>query len=474
MNIRHPLERRVEAWVRAKHMVAVGDRIIIAVSGGPDSVALLSVLNSWKTIWKFELWVAHFNHGLRGGESEEDARFVRRLCGRLGVEFVCQQLDLDERVRRRKRLSLQEYAREVRYQALSEMAEQLSATKIALGHTADDQAETVLMWMIRGSGATGLSGIQPIRRPRCIRPLLQVSRDEIVAYLQAQGLDYRVDSSNLKPVYLRNRIRQDLMPVLKRFNPSMVRVLSRQADILGEENRYLDHLASQALDHVKCAGTERELTLSRTRLLALPLALQRRVVRLVFQQGGQTMMNPRFDAIAAVLDRVVGGRSSSSVTVCGVFVTREYEDIRFQFQHAFADPQQEGRTGQLNCSIPSQLVWPMTGQTIEVGMDTYRGNALRTDRYHALFDASSFTKDLLVRSWRPGDHFCPLGLDGKRKKLQDFFSDMKVTRSKRKVIPLLVAPEGILWVVGYRTDHRFRVTDTTCETLTARTSLEVG
>jgi len=464
-------EQSIETVIRDKRMCPSESRVLVAVSGGPDSVALLAVLHALRKRLGVELMVAHLDHGLRGEESKQDAQFVRQLCDRLGVEVMVQELGLKKTLARQQGLSLQEYAREARYTALYEMAQERNASKIALGHTADDQAETVLMWMIRGSGTNGLKGMYPVRGPYIIRPLLGMDRAEIVEYLNSRGLAYRNDSTNAQPIYLRNQIRRDLVPVLKRFNPKVVRVLGRQVEILREENRYLDQMAMDALNRVTQGCEEHGLVLSRSRLVALPLALKRRVICLAIKENSQKVRMVGFESVEAVLTKVVGGRTGAGIQVHGTWISREYETIRFQ--HII--PQAEkGELGDEEAKdrpipIPSCVSWPLTGQTLKVVLRNKTDwDGVRASSPHvAYLDASTFTPSLSLRCWRPGDSFSPLGLGGQRKKLQDFFTDLKVERSKRIRLPLLVAPEGILWVAGYRINHRFRVTEPTSQVLVA-------
>ena len=470
MNSPALFERKVLKWARDRSLIVPGDHVVVAVSGGPDSVALLLLFQSWRKALNLTLWVGHINHGLRGKESEEDAEFVAELCDQIEVPFIQKRLALGRSHSQQKGLSLQALAREGRYKALVETGKECRATKIALGHTRDDQAETVMMWMLRGCGAAGLAGMQPLRSPHFIRPLLQVSRPEILSYLTAKGWGYREDSSNLSPVYLRNRIRQELLPVLKRFNPGIVRVLSRQAEILREETEYLDLLAREARISVTQDETEQGIILSSSGLLGLPLSLRRRVILMTIQQVAQKSTRPRFDMVETVVERIVKGQSGSSVQVGGVIVAREYEEIRFQSLSSGQEAAEPVRRPELAFPIPSILTWPPTSQTIEgQTMPSAKVSFSHTPDIE-YFDASSFTKELIVRSWKAGDYFCPLGLEGKRKKIQDFFSDIKLSQSKRKMVPLLVAPEGILWVGGYRADHRFRVRRSTQEVLMTRIS----
>ncbi len=472
------LLRRLADVARVKRLFEPGDRLLIAVSGGPDSVALLSLLSELAPSWKLDLRAVHINHGLRGEESEEDARFVVELCDRLGVKVTVEPAPLHARRGLGERRCLQESAREARYAAMRRIGEALGAGKIALGHTADDQAETVLMWMLRGAGAGGLGGIPPIREGVFVRPLLECRRAEILAYLRDQALAFREDSSNANPVYLRSRVRHELLPTLRRWNPAIVEVLRRQADILREEDRWLEERTTDHAARLTSALGQDAVVLDREGLLALPLALQRRVVRRLIRRVGGTARGPSFGAVSAVLERIARGASGSELTVQGITVGRVYETIIFRplgRDMAVGEfPESTGRwvpAAGIPMVVPSTLSWSPTGQLLRVSyrpaVDTDRSLRQTASRMTALLDMDRFTGDLRVRTWRPGDAFQPLGMGGRRKKLQDFFSDMKVPRAERHRVPLLATSEGILWVAGYRADHRFRVTRSTRRILVA-------
>lgn len=456
------LARRVAATARARGLLKPADRVLVAVSGGPDSVALLSVLSALARSWDLTLQAVHVNHGLRGAESDEDASFVTGLCDRLGVPLVIERVPLRGPAGRRRGRSLQEEAREARYDAMVRVATALRMDKIALGHTADDQAETLVMWMLRGSGTAGLAGIPPARGPLVIRPLLDIGRAEITAYLEAQGLPFRVDSSNAKPLYLRNRIRHELLPALKRFNPGLLGVFKRQAEILREEDLYLEQVAIEHLARLTREAAAGECVVDRAGLLALPLALRRRVVRTLIRQTSGRVQGPRFGAVTAVLDRVVEGRSGAAITVPGAHVAREYGSIRFRSSGRTTADAPGSEAASLPVPVPSTIRWPLTGQTIRVTLrdlsSAHRPALPPPSQSVAVLDADRFTLELAVRSWESGDAFRPLGMQGRRKKLQDFFADMKLPRAARRRVPLLVAPEGILWVGGHRPDHRFTAT----------------
>jgi len=437
-------------------------------------VALLASLGELIPSWNLRLSVFHINHGLRGEESDEDERFVAGLCNRLGITFRCERIDLKETAGGRSRgASLQERAREARYEVLAKIGRELEVDKVVLGHTADDQAETLLMWMLRGAGMAGLAGIPPTRERFFIRPLLDVARADILGYLEARGLTYRTDSSNAKPLYVRNRVRRELLPLLKRYNPAIVTVLTRQADILREEDLCLNQWVSEQLARI----SRREggaVLVDRAGLLALPLAVQRRLVRAVLRQTSGLVKGPAFQAVASVLNLASQGQSGSRVTVRGASVERAYGWIRFSPSDEHSSGRRNSATSgdpsvKLILPVPSLLRWPLTGQVIRAtqgGLPVTDSAPIKTGRA-GTFDADLVTLPLLVRSWTAGDWFCPAGLGGRKKKLQDYFSDIKLARHERAKVPLLVAPEGIMWIGGYRADHRFlaRVGTTTTVTV---------
>lgn len=446
--------------VRQDGLVSPEDRVAVAVSGGPDSVALLHVLSAWRGPLKLELIVVHVNHGLRGRESEDDAAFVERLARQLDVPFCLKRLNLQRLLRERKGESRQAVAREKRYELLREASQEWRGTKVALGHTQDDQAETILMGMLRGAGLAGLSGM-PAQRPPCvIRPFLHVSRAEIVQYLNRKQCGFRVDSSNASPKYLRNRVRHELIPLLRTFNPKIVRVLSRQAAVLRQEHRLLDDAATVALESVRIDDAQEGVTLGRSQFLTHPTPVQRRMIILTVEKLPHTPGPLKREAVETILQHVVRGTSGAAARFHDLNVEREYDRIIFS-RSSVNGERTLNQEGHCPWSFPGSIRWPLTGQILEGTVRDADGVSIRPDATVAYLDADQFSRELVVRSWKRGDYFFPRGMAGKRKKIQDFFSDLKVRRSERHTVPILAAAEGIIWVGGYRSDHRFRVTGTT-------------
>ena len=462
------MEERVHQMIKTRDLLSAGEHLVVAVSGGPDSVALLACLTALSARWNWALSIGHVNHGLRGRESEEDAAFVKELGAQFGVPVSICEVPLNKQNAKLSKQSFQAYAREARYQALVNIFEERRATKIVTGHTADDQAETVVMWMLRGSGTAGLSGIPMRRGERIVRPLLGIPRSDIMSYLKKQKLKWRIDSSNSQPVYFRNRLRQDLLPQLKDISPGIVKVLVRQADILSEDHAYLEEVAAEAFQKNILAQGVGTITLTRTGLLTLPVSIRRRVVRQSFQEITGHTQGPRFDIVQELLYCLQHRQSGWTLATKNVQVTQEYDRLIFsQIKEVGTHQVDNDLSTEVDLEIPGAAVWPLTGQSMAVSLKQDLKTSSQPQKLSLRLDVDTFTPKLTLRNYKPGDVFCPTGMGGKRKKLQDFFSDIKLPRSQRKKVPLLVAPEGILWVGGLRADERFRVTSATSSIVVA-------
>jgi tRNA(Ile)-lysidine synthase len=465
----HHLERTVERFVERHGLLEAGDRILVAVSGGPDSVALLLCLNTLRDKWSWDLLVGHVDHGIRGEESAEDAIFVKTLAENLGIPSLIHPIRIQKAEVRQSRKSLQEFARERRYLALKDMALEVRAAKIALGHQADDQAETVLMWMMRGSGTGGLSGMPPRRGRTLVRPLLDQTRSDILDYLAVKGAAFRTDSTNAHPIYLRNRVRGEIIPFLEQYSPGIVKVLSRQAHILREDHAYLEGMAQEVVQRHGLLAESGQFSISRAALLALPLSIRRRVIRLGLQRFWGNSHWPRFDVVEHLLGQIESGHSGWVFDWQGVSVKQEYDQVVILSRQSMSGVLQGESVPEMILTIPGEVTWPWTGQRVRLE-STGNGELGNASLKEFRFDRDTFTLPLILRSWQPGDRFCPGGFGGKRKKLQDYFSDIKLPRAQRHRIPLLVAPEGILCVGGVRSDERFQVSASTTSVLVVKIS----
>jgi tRNA(Ile)-lysidine synthase len=360
---------------------------------------------------------------------------------------------------------------------MRQLAHEAGADCIAVGHTANDQAETLLMWMLRGAGMTGLAGMPYAREDKVIRPLLAATREEVMAYLDHEGLTYRRDSSNEKPLYHRNRIRKELLPVITRLAPSAVRVLQRQADLLREDEQCLEHITHNLMRALVSHESKGVLRVNRQAFSELPIALQRRLIRTILRTYDAEGRASSVRVVESIRCVFLKGRSGARLSLKQAFVTLDKGSVQFsqgvEKNHGYETNPGQGKRVTLALPGPSTVYWASTNQQIHVQLMTRRA-AQEVGRAPSqglvLFDADRFSEPLLIRAWQAGDRFSPHGMQGKSKKLQDFFTDQKVPRHERAKVPLLVAPEGILWVVGMRQDDRFVVRARTARCLVASLS----
>ena len=437
----------VKETIGRHRLLAPGDTVVVAVSGGPDSVCLLDLLRELAPELSLSLHVAHLDHGFRGEESAGEARFVERLARSLDMAVTVERRDVPAYCAERG-LSAQEGAREVRYAFLESVAQQIGARRIAIGHTANDQAETVVMRMLRGAGMAGLSGMPP-KRDRLIRPLIDVTRQQVLGYLAERSLEFVTDPSNSKLIYTRNRVRQELMPVLERFNPRVVEALAAEASVLREDLLALDHAAEVLLKDVLRQSGKRTL-LEREGLLALPPALRRwalsRAMDRLAPESGLSFVQTG-DALG-FLQHAQSGRMMELPG--GLVLEREYGTFVVRLSAAPPSFDRE-------LAVPGTTASPDRGLVVLTEVRKTSENMPESGNYlwQAQFDYAKIALPLRLRSRRRGDVFQPAGMGGGRKKLQDFFVDEKVPRHRRDQVPILATEQDVLWVVGMRTDGRF-------------------
>jgi tRNA(Ile)-lysidine synthase len=383
----------------------------------------------------------------RGKESEDEALFVARLAEELGIPSTIESVDAAALCRERG-LSVQAGAREARYAFLSRTAEKIGASRIATGHTATDQAETVLLRLLRGAGSAGLAGIPPIRGP-FIRPLIEITREQVLEHLEQSGLPFVTDPSNRKPLYTRNRIRLELMPVLKQFNPRIVETLAAETAMLKDESEALEQYVESAA-HAVTAKQGDGFVVRRDAFLALHMAIRRRLFRRLAEaitEGPSGLSRVQVDEALQFMSAATTGRTMR--LPAALTIERTYERFLIGPSTVIAP---------FTCRlvVPGRTAVPECG--IEVGTFLCSGQEAPPDTnycWQALFDYDKIGLPLQVRNRRPGDRFHPAGLGGKSKKLQDLLVDAKVPRRRRDSIPLLCCGTEILWVMGMRTDQRF-------------------
>lgn len=452
----YPLVERVRRIGEENRLWSPGDCIVVAVSGGPDSVALLHILHAIASRSEqcLSLVCAHINHGFRPEESREEAEFVEGLAKRLGVPFELGNLHVPSYMEQSGK-GTQLAAREKRYEYLHAVAEKYEAASIALAHHADDQAETVMMRILRGSGASGLAGMRMKRREHnvnLIRPLLRTYKTEILQACQESGIPYRIDSSNLQNKYARNAIRLDVLPFLGQYNGQLAESLNRLADTLSEEDDYMQQATHQAYRNLVTPKDE-GLTFQIGSFTSLHAALQRRLIKLILNY----LPFGKEESDFIKIERVRQGAIQSTPTTWsldlggGLQCVREYDTIRF-IPNAAGENKGLRYTYRVD-RVPAEVAIQGLGTNLlftqtAAGQDAMSTMAHGKDR--AVFDADKLVYPLTVRSRQPGDMMKVMGLNG-TKKVKDIFIDEKIPPSLRSRIPIVTDGQGqILWIPGIR------------------------
>ncbi len=444
--------RALREFIREHSLVARDDRIIAAVSGGIDSIVLLDVLGRLRQEWNLELAVAHFNHQLRGKESEGDEAFVHEAADRLGIQFHADRADTHAYAESMK-LSIQEAARDLRYDFFRRLRTSLGFQRIAVGHNGDDNAETVLFNMLRGAGVHGLTGIPVTRKDMAlVRPLLFATREEIQRYAAERHLEHREDSSNKKIDYSRNFLRHQIIPQLQeRINPNLMGTLRRCAELSHQLEDYLHVEASHFLSRVIVETAEREIVLSLTTLRSEPLFLQEYILHKTAKDFAHGEIE--FSTVREML-KVAEAETGSSCSVARDVVFCRDRDrlvLRRQaneplFRHAVNPNQAYEFSG-----------FHFTSSFVEKANFTDNPNI-------EYIDAGRLAGDLVLRTWNNGDWLVPLGMQQK-KKVSDLFIEQKVPVYEKHTIPILESGGSIVWICGKRLDDRWKVMPTTKQIL---------
>ena len=462
---------KVKATIYKYRLLERGDRVLVTVSGGADSISLLYALYSLADEYGLFLHIAHLNHLIRPDRSFADALFVQKIAQGLNLPYTIAAIDCLA-YQKEKRLSLQTAAREVRYRFFMQTAQNLKFNKIALGHTADDQAETILMRLLRGTGLKGLSGILPIREENFffyIRPLLETTRQEVEDFLTQQNISYITDPSNLKPVYFRNKLRLELLPEIKKgYNPNIVNTLARLAEVLREEESLLEDVSQQLLSGLILEKGPLNIILDKPGLLELHPALQRRVLRQVTQelQGGSYGLPTRHTfGLLRIITR--DNPEPASLNLPGGLMAQSDKDriiIRWkESSPSYPLPEKE-------LEVPGSTYLPDYGLIFSTTIKPRTNISLqeaKDNRFIAFLDYHKLNLPLIIRTRDIGNRFWPLGLRGS-KKLKEFFIDHKVRREDRDRIPLVVSGAEILWVVGHQISDGAKITPATTTVLEIR------
>ncbi|HEX7474430.1 MAG TPA: tRNA lysidine(34) synthetase TilS [Dehalococcoidales bacterium] len=464
------LEQNVLEFIRRQRLIQAGQNVLVAVSGGPDSVCLLHILQALQNELQITLHVAHMDHGLRGAEAEADAQCVAGLATRLNLPATIEKRDVAA-YQTAHRLSPEEAAREVRYAFLTEVAAKIGADVVAVGHTQNDQIETVLLHIIRGTGTRGLRGLRPLQALRfpdlsltIIRPLLEVDRASTEEYCKVHKLAPRQDSSNLALVPLRNRVRLELLPLLKTYNPEVSESLLRIARLAGAELDFLDIEAHKAWQ-TAVSRQGQTLMFDKRLFISLAPAIQRELLRRAFSDLLGTLKDIEDRHIEELLDSLSKPAGRTVSLPGGLIFTVDYNVYRMGF-----DPEEQVPLPEIKAdydiSVPGLTIIPgwqieATIKTADEFMAAVESRDLReNDGFTDSFDYAATGDRIMVRARRRGDWFQPLGMD-QPKKVGRFMLDARIPRTWRPRIPVFCIPQQIIWLAGWRLDERVKVTHST-------------
>ena len=457
--------------------------VVVGVSGGPDSLCLLHVLNRLRGDYGIKVHVAHLDHRIRGVESQEDAAFVAKLAEEWDLPATIEARDVPKLARDSK-LAIEEAARQARYSFLARVALAVGAKRIAVGHNADDQVETIVMHWLRGAGLAGLRGMLPLTELRemrleaawpdhppldlqLIRPLLEITRAEIEVYCQEHGLKPRFDRSNLDTTYYRNRLRHELIPYLETYNPNIREVLRRSAWVISADYDFLQAELERVWPTVVSSESSEAITFDLERWRALPTSQQRSTLREAVHRLRRSLRNINWihieNAVLALNEKPAG----TQVTLPqGLMLSIGYDDF------TIAD---EGYVPQVDwpllfveslpIAVPGVTELPDSDWCLKaVIMERDELGQAHLDNpnpWQAFLDYEKTGSELVLRQRRPGDRFQPLGLGGHEKSLHTFMIDVKIPRSLRDFIPIVATSWHIVWVAGWRIDERVKITEST-------------
>ncbi|MGD2040450.1 MAG: tRNA lysidine(34) synthetase TilS [Anaerolineae bacterium] len=500
---------KVRQLIEDHDILSHDQTVVVGVSGGPDSLCLLHALCRLQGEYALSLHVAHLHHGLRGADADTDADFVRSLAEDWRLPYSIERIDAPA-LAREHRLAVEEAARNARYAFLVRVARQVGGQAIAVGHNADDQTETVLMHWLRGSGLAGLRGMLPVTpvgdyrlaekaglpspspspspAPEreflpLIRPLLEVTRQEILAYCDYYDLEPRFDRSNLDTTFFRNWLRHEVLPLLAEHNPNVREVIRRSARVVADDYALLRSLLEETWPSIVLEESRHRLVFDLAGWRSLPTSLQRSTIREAIHLLRRSLRNINFVHVENALRVVRDGSTGDQCTLPqGLMLTVGYDRFTVADAHA---PQRVPDLPLLPVGM-ERIAVACPGETLVHGTDWVLETEVlaqrhlaeewsqNVDRWRAYLDLRATGTDLWLRPRRPGDRFPPLGMEGHTVKLADFFTNQKVPWILRDRWPLLVGETGILWVCGQRPSHNARVVPATEQVLALRFARQPG
>lgn len=444
----------VKAVILKNNLLNKDDKVVIGVSGGADSLCLLHVLNSIKNEIGIEIFAVHLNHQFRGAEADADAEFVEDICRKWEIPYKIASVDVPAYAKQHG-LSPEEAGREIRYKLFRDVKEIINANKIAVAQNLNDNVETILMRIFRGTGLEGLKGID-ISIDEIIRPLLETDRASIEEYCRQNNLEPRVDKTNLQPVYSRNKIRLELIPYLKEsFNPNLNEGIVRLSQIIKEENDYLEQQANKLMNSI-VEIEEQRLLIKINNLIELHQAMQKRLLRKAVEQLAETLNGyeyKHFQGIIELLDKGTGAALElpknirAYISYENLILTKKIENKHKKYYYKLKYDY-DNKIDELGVVVSIKLI-----NRISMPMMQKHTNTI-------YIDADKVMQGLVLRNRQQGDMFSPIGMLGS-KKLKDYFIDKKTPREKRDEIFLLADGNEIVWIIGGLISEKYKITTQT-------------
>lgn len=459
----------VQTYMQEHNMVSSGDRIVIGVSGGADSVCLFYVFLKLKAMFDLTLFVVHVNHGIRGNEADEDEAYVKMICEENKVAFTALKADIPS-IASAEGLSEEEAGRNIRYQAFYECFNKNGCNKIAIAHNRNDNAETILFNLFRGSGIKGLIGIRA-NRDEIIRPLLCVGRDEIEDFLEKNHISFRTDRTNLTDDYSRNKIRHRIISFAQEeINSKAIEHIIHAANQLDEINRYLEKNVSIAYDKVVIYREQKELfEIDSEKLKLEDLVIQKGIIRTVFEKLARQLKDVEalhVDLVLALQDKEVGKRLNLPY---GILAVKGYHTITMWVNTINSCDEQELRCSSSHCcdlkvqeiKAPGDYYLPKNDQLLHVKLINYeKSMIIPKNGCTKWFDYDKIKNTVLIRTRKEGD-FIQIDSKGSRKKIKSLFIDDKIPRDEREHLPLLADGPHIMWIIGGRMSEAYKISEET-------------
>lgn len=449
------IRKRFLKFIKEKNIVKSGDKILVGLSGGPDSVCMLNLLCSIRDEEKIEVAAAHINHMLRGEEADKDEEYSKRLCESLGVRFFSKRIDINKYALETGKSS-ELAGREARYDFFNEIINKINFNKIATAHNANDQAETILMRIMRGTGLEGLGGIPVEREGKYIRPILFMKREEVEQYCKENNLNPHIDATNLERIYSRNKVRLDILPYMKNnFNPNIVETINRMALLLQDDNEFIEGEVNKAYKD-NCFERENSIVISKN-LFNIHSAIVTRVIRKALFAINKSNYDMEMKNIEDIIELSNLGTNKRVDLPKDIYAENVYGDIIIRKKEYIKNKLSNELTLNKKDILHNEVIF----DEYIINFDLVNNKDIKQENDELIkkFDYDKIN-NVTIRYRKDGDRITPLGMKGS-KKLKDIFIDMKIPKEKRDEIPLIQFNDEISWIVGIKMSDKFKITKET-------------